>query len=136
MSEEERLDLEKLASERNMTGEELKKYREYSSRSLNGEEWIEYLKLCEKVFKKTTKYLYIYDHEIKQINNYITKLQQENQRLLELCMYALISSTKIYNHELDDDTKQAFMKIVKENLNDDTYTLRNKIEKHWNGDKQ
>ena len=69
------------------------------------------------------------------IFTYIQKLEQENQRLLELCMYALIRDTKIYNHELANDTKQAFMKIIKENINDDTYMLRCRILNYWNGDK-
>lgn len=75
--------LKQLALERDMSVEEIKKYRVYSSRSLNSEEWIEYLKLCEKAFKKTSKYLYLYEHEIGQINKYINKLQQENQELKE-----------------------------------------------------
>jgi hypothetical protein len=33
-----------------MDEEEVKKYREYSSRELKDKEWIEYLKLCEKAF--------------------------------------------------------------------------------------
>lgn len=73
--------LKKLSLERNMGIEELKKYREYSSRELTGQEWIEYLKLCEKTFKDTTKYVYLYEHEIKKINKYIDELQQENNQL-------------------------------------------------------
>lgn len=75
--------LKRIAEEKNMSIEEIKKYREYSSRSLNGKEWIEYLKLCEKAFKNSSKYLYVYEHEIKQINEYIELLQQENKQLKE-----------------------------------------------------
>lgn len=81
MNKEEMEALEKLALERNMTVEEINKYREYSSRSLNGEEWIEYLKLCEKAFKNTSKYLYLYEHEIREINKYIDKLKEQRQEL-------------------------------------------------------
>ena len=61
----------------------------------------------------------------------IENLQKENNRLLELCMYALISSTKIYNHELANNTKKAFIDIIKNNLEDDTHTLREKIKNKW-----
>ena len=76
--------LKRLASERNISVEELEKYREYSSRDLTGKEWIEYLKLCEKVFKNTSKYVYIYENEIKKINEYIKQLQQENKKQKEV----------------------------------------------------
>ena len=58
-------------------------------------------------------------------------LEKENNRLLELCMYALISSTNIYNHELANNTKKAFIDIIKNNLEDDTHTLREKIKNKW-----
>ena len=83
MAELEEKALEMLALQNDMTVEELLKYREYSSRSLTGEEWIEYLQLCEKTFKKTAKYLYLYEHEIKEINKYIKNLQQENEKLVK-----------------------------------------------------
>ena len=83
MNKEEMEALEKVASKREMTVEEVTKYREYSSRSLNDKEWIEYLRLCEKVFKNTSKYLYLYEHEIREINKYINELQQENNQLKE-----------------------------------------------------
>lgn len=69
--------------------------------------------------------------EIEDKANKYDKLEKDNNRLLELCMYALISSTKIYNHELATDTKQAFIDIIKNNLNNDTYTLREKIQFQW-----
>ena len=59
------------------------------------------------------------------------QLEKENERLLELCMYALISSTDIYNHELAKDTRQAFIDIIKNNLEDDTFELREKIKFYW-----
>ena len=63
------------------------------------------------------------------------KLKEQNERLLELCMYALISSTKIYNHELANDTKKLFIDIIKNNLNYDTYILKNKLLEAWRSDK-
>lgn len=59
------------------------------------------------------------------------QLKEQNERLLELCMYALISPTKIYNHELADNTKQVFKDIIKNNLECDTFTLREKIKYQW-----
>lgn len=63
------------------------------------------------------------------------QLKEQNERLLELCMYALISSTKIYNHELANDTKKSFINIIKNNLNYDTYILKNKLLEVWRSDK-
>lgn len=74
-----------------------------------------------------------YKQTIEWLAKELTQAQEENNRLLELCMYALISSTKIYNHELATNTKEKFMNIIKNNLSDDTYTLREKIKKSWEG---
>ena len=63
--------------------------------------------------------------------NQALRLRQENNRLLELCMYSLIRDTKIYNHELDDITKEKFIDTIKYNLSDDSYTLRKKIIDIW-----
>lgn len=54
-----------------------------------------------------------------------------NNRLLEICVYALIRDTEIYNHELDTLTKLNFMDIIMKNLNDDTETLKNKLLQKW-----
>lgn len=54
-----------------------------------------------------------------------------NNRLLEICVYALIRDTEIYNHELDTLTKLSFMDIIMKNLNDDTETLKNKLLQKW-----
>lgn len=66
----------------------------------------------------------------------VEKLVFIKNRLLELCMYALIRDTKIYNHELCDLTKLEFMNIILHNLKDDTYTLRKKLIEAWESDKQ
>ena len=65
----------------------------------------------------------------------VEELISVNNRLLELCMYALIRDTKIYNRELCDLIKLKFMDIILHNLNDDTYTLRNKLIEAWESDK-
>lgn len=61
----------------------------------------------------------------------VERLISINNRLLEICIYALISNTKLYNHELATLTKLEFMDIILSNLNDDTHTLRNKLLSKW-----
>lgn len=63
----------------------------------------------------------------------VEKLIYINTRLLEICIYALISNTKLYNHQLDTLTKLEFMDIILKNLNDDTRTLRDKLLLKWEG---
>lgn len=65
----------------------------------------------------------------------VAELISVNNRLLELCIYALIRDTRIYDHELCDLIKLKFMNIILHNLNDDTYTLRNKLIEAWESDK-
>lgn len=62
----------------------------------------------------------------------VEKLIALNNRLLEICVYALIRDTEIYNHELDTLTKLNFMDIIMKNLNDDTGTLKDKLLYQWN----
>lgn len=71
----------------------------------------------------------------KDLENTVNELRIQYNQLLELCMYALIRDTKIYNHELDDVTKLKFMNIIRTNLDADTYTLRKHLIKVWEGDK-
>ena len=93
---------------------------------VNGLEFIESLTLYGR---KSLKY------HIKRLQEENQQLKEQNERLLELCMYALISSTKIYNHELANDTKKLFIDIIKNNLNYDTYILKNKLLEAWRSDK-
>ena len=69
----------------------------------------------------------------KDLEATVDDLRKQYNKLLELCMYALIRDTKIYYHELDSVTKLQFMSIIRNNLNSDTYTLRNYIIATWNG---
>lgn len=59
-------------------------------------------------------------------------IEKENDRLLELCMFALLPK-RIYEHELADKTKEAFKNIIKQNINEDTHTIRNEIVRYWDG---
>lgn len=60
------------------------------------------------------------------------QLSEDYDKLLELCMYALLPK-RIYNHELDECNKRKFKKIIQENLDKDTWTIRKEIEKCWDG---
>lgn len=62
----------------------------------------------------------------------VEKIIGINNRLLELCIYALIRDTPIYKHELATPTKLQFMDIIMENLDDDTGTLKDKLLYQWN----
>lgn len=89
-------------------------------------------------YYKTHEETIINQDEIDAINFFLNvnqQLKEQNERLLELCMYALISSTKIYNHKLANDTKKSFINIIKNNLNYDTYILKNKLLEAWRSDK-
>lgn len=71
----------------------------------------------------------------QELERIVDEIRKQDNRLLELCMYALIRDTRIYNSELDDINKLKLMKTIKDNLNDDTYTLRKKlINVYDNGD--
>lgn len=72
-----------------------------------------------------------YMTSFKDLENIADDLRIQYNQLLELCMYALIRDTKIYNHELDDVNKLKLMNTIRNNLNNDTYTLRNKLIKVW-----
>jgi hypothetical protein len=67
----------------------------------------------------------------RNLESTMDDLRKQYNRLLELCMYSLIRDTEIYKHELDDVTKLSFMEIIRKNMDDDTYTLRNKLIKAW-----
>lgn len=70
----------------------------------------------------------------KDLENTVDELRIQYNQLLELCMYALIRDTKIYNHELDNATKLKFMNIIRTNLNADTHTLRKHLIEVWEGE--
>lgn len=53
---------------------------------------------------------------------YIEKLENK-------LMYALSPTT----HELSENTKKLFKNIIFENLDEDTYTIRQELKKYWKG---
>ena len=93
------------------------------------------MSISETTIKNPKKIAEFYKQLSEQNDIEINLLKKQNERLLELCMYSLIRDTKIYNHELCDLIKLKFMNIILQNLNDDTYTLRNKLIEAWESDK-
>ena len=59
-----------------------------------------------------------------QIENLIQAYKQYEEKL----MYALNPT----NSELAIKTKEDFKKIIRENINEDTYTIKKELKKYWN----
>ena len=55
------------------------------------------------------------------IDEYLDKLEEK-------LMYALCPT----NHELALETKRNFIKIIRKNINEDTYTIKRELKKYWN----
>lgn len=81
--------------------------------------------------------IYCMSHrKFKMPNNEIDSIVEDfnenkitpNQAREKLCL-----PKRIYNHELADKTKEAFKNIIKKNINEDTYTIRNEIVRYWDG---
>ena len=73
-------------------------------------------------------------NSFRDLDNIIDDLRKQYNRLLELCMYALIRDTKIYNRELDDINKLKLMETIRKNMNTDTHTLRNMLIEVFEGE--
>lgn len=56
----------------------------------------------------------------KADDDYIEKLENK-------LMYALSPTT----HELSEQTKLLFKNVIRENLDEDTYTIRQELKKYW-----
>ncbi len=69
--------------------------------------------------------------DFNEIKRLLDEIRFKNNRLLELCMYALIRDTDIYNHELDDTTKMLFMTAIANNLTLNTSQLRAYLIEMW-----
>lgn len=55
--------------------------------------------------------------------------QEYIEKLENKLMYALSPTT----HELSENTKKLFKNIIFENLDEDTYTIRQELKKCWKG---
>lgn len=55
------------------------------------------------------------------------RLKKENKKLEEKLMYALSPTS----HELAITTQEHFKTIIKDNLEEDTYTIKRALKKYW-----
>lgn len=55
--------------------------------------------------------------------------QEYIEKLENKLMYALSPTT----HELSEETKKLFKNVIFENLDEDTYTIRQELRKYWKG---
>lgn len=58
----------------------------------------------------------------KADEEYIAKLEEK-------LMYALSPTT----HELAENTKKLFKNVIRENLDEDTYTIKRELKRYWKG---
>lgn len=56
---------------------------------------------------------------------------KNQERIIELLVYALIKNTKIYNHELAKDTLETMKNIVYYNQKETTDELTNRLLDYW-----
>ena len=65
------------------------------------------------------------------INEYIEN-NKEQEKMIELYEEKLMFALSPTTHELAQDTKQNFKKIIRENINEDTYTIKKVLKAYWN----
>jgi hypothetical protein len=68
--------------------------------------------------------VYLGETERNALNNLLTRYKLYEQKL----MFALAPTT----HELALETQRNFKKIIAENINEDTYTIKRELKKYWN----
>lgn len=57
---------------------------------------------------------------------------KEQEKMIELYEEKLMFALSPTTHELAQDTKQNFKKIIRENINEDTYTIKKVLKAYWN----
>ena len=57
---------------------------------------------------------------------------KEQEKLIEIYDEKLMFALSPTTHELAQDTKINFKKIIRENINDDTYTIKKVLKDYWN----
>ena len=67
---------------------------------------------------------------LKSIRGYIENQNVYINELENKLMYALSPTS----HELAINTQENFKKIIRENIKEDTYTIREKLKDYWEGD--
>ena len=79
-------------------------------------------KYCEGCEEKCVD-CYIEYEEVQAVANLLTRYKQLEQKL----MYALTPTT----HELALETQRNFKKIIAQNIDEDTYTIKRELKKYW-----
>ena len=74
--------------------------------------------------KQVLYYRTLANEEIQALENLLTRYKLYEQKL----MFALTPTT----HELALETQRNFKKIIAENINEDTYTIKRELKKYWN----
>lgn len=67
---------------------------------------------------------------LKSIRGYIENQNVYINELENKLMYALSPTS----HELATTTQENFKKIIRENIKEDTYTIRERLKDYWEGD--
>lgn len=67
---------------------------------------------------------------IQKENQAIENLIKGYRKLEDKLMYALSPTS----HELAINTQEKFKEIIRENMDKDTYTIREKLKDYWDGD--
>ena len=70
-----------------------------------------------------------YNYAVKIVLSLIKKQNKHINELENKLMYALSPTS----HELAINTQENFKKIIRENINEDTYTIRKKLNDYWKG---
>lgn len=82
------------------------------------------IKILEENLKNGTIYVNCGNSIDKALENLLTRYKLYEQKL----MFALTPTT----HELALETQRNFKKIIAENINEDTYTIKRELKKYWN----
>lgn len=94
---------------------------------MNEEEAIEQLKIIKNNIDK--KYINTKNsNAIETVLNLLEKKEEWINKLETKLMYAL-TPTK---HELAKRTQEEFKEIIRENIEEDTYTIKRKLKENWN----
>ena len=85
-------------------------------------------KIIERQFELQQEYKDFEDDAIETVLNLLEKKEEWINKLETKLMYAL-TPTK---HELAKRTQEEFKETIRENIEEDTYTIKRKLKENWN----
>ena len=93
----------------------------------------EIIELCseELIFKDENVNATLDGEDLRELRNLINKCK-EQEKIIELYEEKLMFALSPTTHELAQDTKLNFKKIIRENINEDTYTIKKVLKVYWN----